>query len=321
MHTQQSQRAPKRGARRTTNVAQVHVHEDLNEGSREIQQNHGGAKYTIPALPIYEGDPRKLLVKVWRFSVNQHFEFAEEYNRTTIGPRHQVIMAGEQFVGRAKVWWTARIIQGDIPADLDELETAMKSYFELDSHRSKSLRRQYRAARQIGGVSQYNDHFLDVFVQLEDLSETQAVFDYIHGLNPELAARVDETQPVTLKEAMAMALDKERFCTPRRQSYGAPNNPQMGRSVPPRMNAGESQREGKRKFDDVTKRGDTPRTPLDQITCFLCTQKGHYARDCPSGDPSVRQQAARQPRRWDRQRETFLKQLTTDAKEPTELGN
>ena len=169
-------------------------------------------RYEIPPIPIYSGDPEKLLLRTWRDRVDEHFEFAATYNKAIYTPPHMVRLAAAKFVDRAEHWWAVRRHQESPPLTLDELQAELKQYFESETHRLKKLRNKLFVARQISTVAKYNDFFSDVAFQLE-LPQDHLVFNYIKGLKRDLAIRVDELQPTSLRQAMEIALEKERFCT------------------------------------------------------------------------------------------------------------
>jgi hypothetical protein len=288
--------------------------EDGPERPSEIVRGKKGPKYQLPKLPKYDGDPKKTLVKIWKYRVDQHFRLGRLYGQLEISPEDQVLLAAENFSGRAQAWWATRILQEELPKNLDELEIALKKYFEMDTQREKLLRNRYRGARQIGSVSQYNDYFLDIVVQLGDIPEALKIHDYINGLHPQIGTRVEETQPRTLKEAMSTAMDKERFSEGQRMLRGRP----MERT-PGNTRDFNSQRESapwKRKFERT-------RTPTDKshITCFVCSKKGHYASECPDAPTKTRRTGGPDNERWNEKRQAYLKKMQIEVENTDMPGN
>lgn len=261
-----------------------------------------GAKYSPPPLPRYSGDPKKMLVAVWRFRARQHFTMAAIYCGVVVVEQHQVVMCADQFKGRAAAWWTSRIMSGDIPETMDGLEQALKTYFELDAQRIKQLRKSYRTAQQKGSVSAYNDYFNDLVVQIPELSEEQKVFDYVCGLKEEIAIKVEETDPETLSEAMSTALDKERYTTKREtRHFQVEHHPR-----------GQREKRGEQRFQGASR---TPRRSTgsqkdkSQVICFSCSKPGHYANECPSRSDKKKVGETPKPKHAEENRRTYLRKV------------
>lgn len=266
------------------------------------EQGTPGNKYSLNPLPKYDGDTTQLLIAVWRYRVNRHFTMAQELNRVTFTEEQKVTLVSEQFRGRAATWWTAKIIAASIPRNLDDLEKSMKAYFELEGQHLKIVRRNYRNAHQRTTVSQYNDYFNELVVQLPNMPEDQTISDYIQGLKEDIALRVEEAEPETLPDAMSLALDKERYVSKKKghqydSGYIPHGNNRRGRD--------------RAKGSDHPRDKQEPRSKM-HITCFLCNNKGHYASECPASprtgqDSGRRDKEALKQERFEKEKKAYLK--------------
>lgn len=247
-----------------------------------------------PKIPLYTGKPEEVEIHVWKRSIDQHFKFMEKYQKLKIDDEDQVTLAASTLKGRAMTWWeNQHRIHGDeihkAYPNVKSLSEAMQKYFEPPMQKVRIIREKYRNARQRTTVSQYNDYFMDLRIQLEkDLPETEVIDDYLRGLNPEIAIKVEEDEPDTLEKAMAIALRKERFTKLTSQDRDRRKNKDViaknkDKETPtvietkiiPKVEQPQPDLRRSERLKDKKNNRD-----MSKVQCFACEQFGHYAAEC-----------------------------------------
>ena len=93
--------------------------------------------------------------------------------------------------GNAFTWWMALSRENRTPRHWVQFEQEVTKQFQ-SFNASLQARNQLYTLRQIGSVADYISRFSNLVYQIEDLSESEAFYQFKKGLKPAIIAKMDE---------------------------------------------------------------------------------------------------------------------------------
>lgn len=181
--------------------------------------------------------------------------------------------------GTALKWYDFIMSTYMEPPSWDNFREAFLRTYTSRDHEKKTLIR-YESLKQLGTVSRYNELFLSCLQTLGREYTTQAgeLMHYLLGLKPEVRRHVTAYNPISLDQAMTLALDADErtFNVWGRAWEGSHTNQNFVRKDPNAMDV-----------DEINTRGYEKRNGKHtaSFTCFNCGKPGHIARNCPKNVP------------------------------------
>ncbi|GKA16197.1 putative reverse transcriptase domain-containing protein [Tanacetum coccineum] len=174
----------------------------------------------------------------------------------------KVMFAASTFEGRALTWWngnvhTLRLVN----ANRDDIEA-------------------------------YNNRFHELVLMCPKLvsTEKKKIERYVRGFPERIKGNITSSKPATLHDAINMAreLVEQAVQAPAEGRGYARNLPRFNhcnshhnRQCPPKCQ--KCQRTGHQEKDCRVRVPGVGVTPLQDVTCYGCSEKGHYKDKCPKG--------------------------------------
>lgn len=234
------------------------------------------------AIPDYtgEGGPQKLFEFIQK--VDSYFEHVE------YTPKQELQYAVVKLTNSANLWWRSHLKKTDVDSPhlirtWQQLKAGLIQMFTPPEH-SMTVREKLQILNQKGSVTSYNTAFMQMTMQLADMSEEEAKYAYLRGLNKEIRAQIS-THAANLESVESLQLAAVRqenaigVTTTKKRDDGA----LLAHSVDyDNSNGGRVRHRGR------LRRGQEGRSDhayhqrdMSKIKCHLCDKVGHFMTKCP----------------------------------------
>ena len=249
--------------------------------------------------PAYIGEEEKLPIRRWVRAMNQYF------NVTRTDPTLRVELAANFLAGAAQAWFDVNRPELSVLPWENFCETIRAHFAPLDSQ--EAARQKLWQTRQRSSVSEYIRDFMEVILEIPDISESEKLDRFVHNLRDSVRRHVALKRPASFAEACReaelfdrMESSMRRGDNPRDRTSWASrdrrfNRPQSQRSAQP--GSGPAPMEiGQRQRDTPRRTGENSRS---NVICYFCREPGHTVRNCAKaresrgarGNGAPRQQA------------------------------
>ena len=233
----------------------------------------------VPKPAMYEGTRSATVVENFLFGLEQYFEAMG-----VVDDAAKIGNAPNFLRDAAQLWWRRKHTERQ--RGLCQIQTWDQFKRELRKHfvphnAAEEAKGKLRRLRQTGSILEYVKEFTTVMLEIDDLSDNYALFQFKDGLKDWAKVELDRRNVQTLDEAIAAAESLTNYSTPseerepdsdgneeeedepkgdlHRKEFGTPKSPSSKRD---------------RKF----KKKDGSKPPK---ACFICDGP-HWMRDCPN---------------------------------------
>ena len=216
-----------------------------------------------PKLPEFHGKLGADNVRLFQHKLNMAFNATGVTNDS-----QKLYIATACLRGAAEQWWLSVVnARGDAVANSmswDEFCKLVEMEY-LPVNFDQLLRTKLDGMRQHRDIHSYINEFRNIVSQLPDMAEADRIFAFIRGAKPNTAARLRESCPATLQEAIRAA---ERY-----DNAWYPSNTER-RDTPSKLGADAMEIDAL----NFKPAADGER----RIRCYNCNQWGtHISRNCP----------------------------------------
>ena len=253
-----------------------------------------------PAIPrvqartpaAYGGEEFKFPVRRWLRQMNQYFTV------TRTAEELRVELAANFLIDAASAWFEVHHAELVLKTWSEFCEAICAHFAPLSSH--EAARQKLWHTRQHRTVSEYIRDYMEVVLDIPDISESEKLDRFVHNLLPSVRRHVALKHPRTFAEACREAelFDRTEFSmrnvsaySPKAANYTRDRRygrPWASRAAPP--TAGPVPMEiGQRQRPPPPRAGGAGGS---RIICYYCREPGHMVKDCPKA-PSPRD--ARRP--------------------------
>ena len=242
-------------------------------------------KELMKDIPRYDGSGGASKL----FDYIEHFEdFA---SIAELSSNMEIIIATSKLNGDAKMWW--RDHRQSIPIDhpnrirnWDQLRKALIENYTPPEY-AYSIRNKLRSIKQRGTVAEYNAAFTRIKLQLTDLSQSEAIHEYLRGLQPRIRdlARTQKENLADLRtlQLASLRLDTPSERTPRDEEAHSAGNAQQGRGGNNNSRGTGTRSRGSIRGNNSHKKNTSDRTNYQRrkYPCNLCDSTEHPTYECP----------------------------------------
>ena len=247
-----------------------------------------------PAVPrvqartpaAYGGEEFKFPVRRWVRQMNQYFTV------TRTAEELRVELAANFLIDAASAWFEVNHAELVLRTWPEFCQAICAHFAPLDSH--EAARQKLWHTRQHRSVSEYIRDYMEVVLDIPDISEAEKLDRFVHNLLPSVRRHVALKHPRTFAEACREAELFDRTELNMRRSgvfsSGGVNSGRerrWGRPLPPRtmpptagpvpMEIGQRQRPPPPRVSGGESRS--------RIVCYYCREPGHMVKDCPKAPP------------------------------------
>ena len=246
------------------NQANAQLQQDLTN-NRQSHENAGATKTKRPEAFKGKGSVRSWAVHM------------ENYLRDT-PLRDTLHVAASYLEGSAHEWWIVHrsTEQGRAVTDWSGLRDALIKRFE-PVNKEKAARDKLAKWKQVRDVSAFNEDFLQIILNIPNISVEEQIDRYTRGLKPYIWKELCTKDYTELSEAMrdAERIEAAHRRFPTKRTQATHRKPVQHDQDPTPM-----------EIDHIKLRKLTP-AEREQCRkegrCFRCRQKGHTSKNCPKG--------------------------------------
>ena len=285
--------------------------QELEEQVANLQTTNVGFKVAdvLALIPVYEGDHNP---HIWFRKVEKCLKAAPG-----IPDSLYVTMAAVKLSGPAEQYYAALVgSDADAAEDYEIFKQHIINHFRHPDHERVTRNKLRHLKQETLSVHQYYLQLEELWSQLPDYSEAMKVDTFMHGLNSDIAEKIEYHTVDDLKEMVKMAAkayDRIHYSANRRfelpsntAATDAPPaenkprstfnhthsrwNPYSGHrfrtsfppsSTPHRSGHSSDPNTQARRQPDIH-RNHQAEEPAASLKCYKCQGYGHLARDCPS---------------------------------------
>lgn len=230
----------------------------------------------VPKPAMYEGIRSATVVENFLFGLDQYFEAMG-----VVDDAAKIGNAPNFLRDAAQLWWRRKHTERQ--RGLCQIQTWDQFKRELRKHfvphnAAEEAKGKLRRLRQTGSILEYIKEFTTVMLEIDDLSDSHALFQFKDGLKDWAKVELERRNVQTLDDAIAAAESLTNYSAPAKErepdSDGNEegedeleedaHREEIGTPKPP---------SGRQKF----KKKDRSKTPK---ACFICDGP-HWMRDCP----------------------------------------
>lgn len=246
------------------------------------------SSFKVPRPSKFSHGPKD--VRAWLDSVRTYLRLLH----IPLASSSAVIVATSLLEGKASKWLLSRKeVTGDDVyagfANFHDFSSAFNAHFGEPFPEDRA-RAQLARLRQISSVAKYASDFYEIHLHLPSRSESDRIYDFIHGLKPHIAQAVALQRPATLDSAVELAIKADSISfNLSKPSLAVRRNPAPS-SGPSPMDLGQITAKPFHRHPPAKPQpSDQPRRRT--IICYNCRQPGHIASHCPNkpATPSTRQ--------------------------------
>ena len=236
--------------------------------------------------PAYFGEEIKLPIRRWVRTMNQYF------NVTRTEQALRVELAANFLAGAAQAWFEVNRAELALMSWENFCETICAHFAPIDSH--EAARQKLWQTRQSRSVSEYIRDFMEVILDIPEISESEKLDRFVHNLRDSVRRHVALKRPATFAEACREAELYDRMESSMRRNENSQsrtswasrdrrfNRPQAQR--PAQAGSGPAPMEiGQRQKDSPRNTGENNRSG---VICYFCREPGHTVRRCPKAQQS-----------------------------------
>lgn len=253
--------------------------EELNQTRAEAaarQLGGGGRAQAKPNKPTpFKGDP-KANVESWLSQMDLYTQ-GEDADRA-------FAVAVSYLEGDAHTWFQTYKTTNEVRTWEELKEALLKRFNPLD--KTLAARDKLARWRQVKDVSAFNRDFLQILLDIPDISEAEKLDRYTRGLKSHLWEPLCTKTYETLEQCMTDALKVEAAKRGNNQRINTSFRGKPAAIGPSGSNGGTS---GSVPMDlsatDVIKKltPEERERCMKEGLCLRCRAKGHMAKDCPKG--------------------------------------
>lgn len=232
-------------------------------------------------LPIFDGkDPDDWIIRAERyFSLNR------------LSKEEQIEVSIISFEGDALRWFQWEHRRRPI-REWEELKLMMLKQFRSNSN--GSLCEQFLALRQESSIEEYKRRFVSLAVPLVGISNELYLSQFINGLDPIIKAEVRLLSPITLNDAMELAVkieEKNRVLNKHRNSGAWNNNKSNNPSMEGRLSSIQTPKtsiSSEKAVGEFRRLSDAElQSRRAQGLCYRCDEKFSPGHKCKKKELSV----------------------------------
>ncbi|KAI4313197.1 hypothetical protein L6164_026194 [Bauhinia variegata] len=229
---------------------------------------------------MYNGTRNATIVENFLFGLEQYFEAIG-----VVDDLSRISNVVTFFRDATQLWWRRKHAERErgicVINSWEQFKAELRKHF-VPHNVDIEARGKLRRLRQSGSISDYIKEFTTIMLEIEDLSDKDALFYFKDGLKDWAKTELDKRNVQTLDDAIAAA---ESFV-----DYSSKNKkPNLGKSGEDKSGLKKSHdlkdSENKKSFNGSTKqekvfppKKDTSKPPKP---CFIC-EGPHWTRDCPN---------------------------------------
>lgn len=231
-----------------------------------------GLNLKVPKPDMYNGSRNATLVENFIFGLEQYFDAMGVIDDTA-----KISHAPTFLRESAQLWWRRKHTEREkgtcVIETWENFKTELRKHF-LPHNADTEARAKLRRLRQSGTISDYIKEFTTVMLEIEDLTDRDALFYFKDGLREWAQIELDRRNVQSLDDAIAAAETLVDFSS---------------RPKRPNIIKGGGEKMGTRKFEERKEanlrsekvpffRRDTTTKPPKP--CFICDGP-HWTRECP----------------------------------------
>ncbi|CAO3645899.1 unnamed protein product [Cunninghamella blakesleeana] len=249
----------------------------------------------VNAPDVFRGERTSAAVENWLYMLNNYFDLL------TLDDSQKIAFAVNLLRDAALLWWKQIHDSRSeyIPSTWSEFSRSLRSEFKPSN--AESLARQELALlKQTTSITEYVSKFRKVMMDLPNMHDSDAKFQFIQGLQYEAKLQVMMKEPLTLFDAYKQAeyfemvqqdargmTKPETFNNQHQISSSQPNNnngvmPMDLDLVMTELNAIKQQFNNNNRYhnNNNTDRFKGRNQRDTNINCFYCNKSGHIKRHC-----------------------------------------
>ncbi|GJX42936.1 putative reverse transcriptase domain-containing protein [Tanacetum coccineum] len=226
----------------------------------------------------------------WIEKVEQVFEICK------CAEEDKVMFAASTFEGRALTWWNGNVhTLGLVNANRipwTEFKTMMTTEYCPATEIQKMKQELWTFTLKGDDIEAYSNRFHELVLMCPELvsTEKKKTEKYIRGFSERIKGNITSSKPVTLHDVINMAreLVEQAVQAPAEGRGYVGNlprcnycNSQHNGQCPPKCR--KCQRTGHQEKDCRARAPGAGVTPLQDVTCYGCGEKGNYKDKCPKG--------------------------------------
>ncbi|GJX51360.1 putative reverse transcriptase domain-containing protein [Tanacetum coccineum] len=226
----------------------------------------------------------------WLEKVEQVFEICKCVEED------KVMFAASTFEGRALTWWNGNVhTLGLVNANRipwTEFKTMMTTEYCPATEIQRMEQELWTLTLKGDDIEAYNNRFHELALMCPELvpTEKKKIERYVRGFPERIKGNITSSKPATLHDAINMAreLVEQAVQAPTEGRGYAGNLPRCNHcnshnngQCPPKCR--KCQRTGHQEKDCRVRVPGAGVTPLRDVTCYGCGEKGHYKDKCPKG--------------------------------------
>ncbi|GKB98993.1 putative reverse transcriptase domain-containing protein [Tanacetum coccineum] len=226
----------------------------------------------------------------WIEKVEQVFETCK------CAEEDKVMFAASTFEGRALTWWNGNVhTLGLVNANRipwTEFKTMMTTEYCPATEIQRMEQELWTLTLKGDDIEAYNNRFHELALMCPELvpTEKKKIERYVRGFPERIKGNITSSKPATLHDAINMACElvEQAVQAPAEGRGYAGNLPRCNRcnshhngQCPPRCR--KCQRTGHQEKDCRVRVPGAGVTPLQDVTCYECGEKGHYKDKFPKG--------------------------------------
>ncbi|XP_024537088.1 uncharacterized protein LOC112348553 [Selaginella moellendorffii] len=159
-----------------------------------IHQEH----HQPPRIPIYRGERDAEVIWEWLHKVESYFRIGQA------SPDEKVLIATYHLKDAAYFWWKNSSSSSAMVGSWEDFRDAFLKFF-MPANYQREAKFALMDLRQLKSVREYSSRFCKLVSRLPGLSDEDKVAYYVHGLKCSVRMGVDDHNPQTLEQAVALA--------------------------------------------------------------------------------------------------------------------